>query len=392
PLPSAPAIAIDPATGLLTLTPTQQGNFTVGVRVQEYRNGQLLNETRRDFLFQVVACNAAVAAAIQQQAVFCESLFIQFQNNSAGASSYLWDFGDPAADFDTSTEENPAWAYSAPGTYTVTLIANPGSTCADTSVAEFQVYLTPSPAVIPPAPFCGNAPVTLVADGDFMPGASILWQLGAGSQPQTSTDSVVTVQFAGPGTHEVTLIVAQNGCTGFYTDVVTNYGLPDAGFAADPEPPQMIGAPVVFTDTSNPNGGTIAAWTWAMDGRVFAPSAPTAVWNGGWPGQYVVTLTITTTDGCSATASLVYEVIGGPIGIPNVFSPNGDVQNEFFTIANLQYYPNELAIYGRWGNKVYEALNYKNTWKADDVPDGTYFYVLRLPDQREYTGHVTILR
>lgn len=392
PLPSAPAIAIDPVTGLLTLTPTLQGNFTVGVRVQEYRNGLLLNETRRDFLFKVVACNAAVVAAIQQQTVFCESLLIQFQNNSFGASSYYWDFGDPAVDFDNSTEANPSWAYSAPGTYTVTLIANPGTTCADTSVAEYQVYLTPSPVVIPPPPFCGNAPVTLVAEGDFAPGASILWQLGAGSQPQTSTDSIVTVQFAGPGTHEVSLIVAQNGCTGFYTDVVTNYALPDASFEADPEPPQMIGTPVVFTDASNPNGGTIATWTWAMDGSVFAPSAPTATWNGGWPGQYTVTLTITTTDGCSDAATLVYEVIGGPIEIPNVFSPNGDGQNEFFHITNLQYYPNELTIYGRWGNKVYETLNYKNTWKADDVPDGTYYYVLRLSDQREYTGHVTILR
>lgn len=46
---------------------------------------------------------------------------IQFTNTSAGATSYLWNFGD--ADNSTSTDENPTFSYSNPGTYTVTLIA-----------------------------------------------------------------------------------------------------------------------------------------------------------------------------------------------------------------------------------------------------------------------------
>ncbi|MBK7945618.1 MAG: hypothetical protein IPJ85_10045 [Flavobacteriales bacterium] len=69
PIDSAPVIGIDPVTGLLTLTPNVQGNFTVGVMVQEYRNGVLLNEGRRDFLFKVVPCDAQVAAAIQQRSL-----------------------------------------------------------------------------------------------------------------------------------------------------------------------------------------------------------------------------------------------------------------------------------------------------------------------------------
>jgi len=392
PIDSDPAIAIDPVSGELTLTPTLQGSYNVGVRVQEFRNGELLSESRRDFLFKVVACDAAVVSAIQQQTVFCEGLGIQFQNNSFGATEYYWDFGDPDTDADISTDANPLWVYDEQGTYTVMLIANPGTTCADTSFVDYLVYTTPSPVVIPPPPFCGNDPVVLVADGDFPAGSSILWQLGSGSVPQTSTDSIVTVQFSGPGTHEVTLIVAQNGCTGYYTDNVVNYGLPEASFTADPLPPQQIGTSVIFTDTSSPNGGVITSWNWAMQGSVFAPSDPIAEWNGGWPGNYEVVLTITTADGCTDQASMMYEVLGGPIDIPNVFSPNGDGTNEFFEITNVQYYPNELTIYGRWGNKVYETLNYKNTWRGDGVPDGTYYYVLRLSDDRDYAGHVTILR
>lgn len=46
---------------------------------------------------------------------------IQFTNTSLGADSYLWEFGD--ADNSTSTDENPTFSYSNPGTYTVTLTA-----------------------------------------------------------------------------------------------------------------------------------------------------------------------------------------------------------------------------------------------------------------------------
>lgn len=42
-----------------------------------------------------------------------------FTNTSANATSYLWDFGDG----NTSTENNPEYTYSEPGTYTVTLTA-----------------------------------------------------------------------------------------------------------------------------------------------------------------------------------------------------------------------------------------------------------------------------
>ncbi|MEZ4935737.1 MAG: PKD domain-containing protein [Saprospiraceae bacterium] len=44
---------------------------------------------------------------------------VSFTNQSTGASSYLWDFGDGA----TSTAVNPSHAYSNAGAYTVKLRA-----------------------------------------------------------------------------------------------------------------------------------------------------------------------------------------------------------------------------------------------------------------------------
>lgn len=61
--------------------------------------------------------------------------------------------------------------------------------------------------------------------------------------------------------------------------------------------------------------------------------------------------------------------------IPNIFTPNGDGINDLFEIQNLR--PNcELSIFNRWGSEVYKANNYNNNWKAEDITDGLYYYLL----------------
>jgi gliding motility-associated-like protein len=59
---------------------------------------------------------------------------------------------------------------------------------------------------------------------------------------------------------------------------------------------------------------------------------------------------------------------------------------------NIEFFQNELAIFDRWGIIVYEKKDYRNQWKGEEQPDGTYFYVLVLEDGREFTGHLTLLK
>jgi gliding motility-associated-like protein len=88
------------------------------------------------------------------------------------------------------------------------------------------------------------------------------------------------------------------------------------------------------------------------------------------------------------------------IFIPNGFSPDGDDYNQYWEVSDISQYPNnELLIFNRWGNKVYEAKPYQNEWqgqnlKGEDLPDGTYYYILKLNDEQGtvYTGFVVINR
>jgi len=89
--------------------------------------------------------------------------------------------------------------------------------------------------------------------------------------------------------------------------------------------------------------------------------------------------------------------------IPNAFSPNGDGVNDFYVIENLEYYPeNKFIVFNRWGNKVFEASPYTNTWDGTSqfgaafgelLPESTYYYVLDPGTGDEaFTGYIYLRR
>ena len=81
-------------------------------------------------------------------------------------------------------------------------------------------------------------------------------------------------------------------------------------------------------------------------------------------------------------------------------SPNGDNINDVFFIAAIEDFPeSELVIFNRWGNQVFEAENYQNDWAGTwdgnkDLPDGTYYYFLKLngEDNRTFRGYFELHR
>ncbi len=146
PISSSPAMSIDPATGLLTGKPNMIGQWVVGVCVSEYRNGTLIAVHHRDFQFNVVNCPSVVVASVPSQVSKCVGKSVAFQNNSDTSAihttpfTWHWDFGYPSLTTDTSNKFlPPPYTYPDTGTFTVKLIVNPGTACADTGTALFYV-------------------------------------------------------------------------------------------------------------------------------------------------------------------------------------------------------------------------------------------------------------
>ncbi len=90
--------------------------------------------------------------------------------------------------------------------------------------------------------------------------------------------------------------------------------------------------------------------------------------------------------------------------IPEGFSPNGDNINDRFVIRGAQTQTVSMEIYNRWGLVVYKNDDYKNDWDGTantgvnvgastaGLPEGTYFYRVKLSDGKVYVRYMTINR
>jgi gliding motility-associated-like protein len=102
---------------------------------------------------------------------------------------------------------------------------------------------------------------------------------------------------------------------------------------------------------------------------------------------------ITVTDACAQVEQILAFVIPCGTNIPNIFTPNGDDNNQYFEIVGVERFPGSiLTVWNRWGTIVYESENYKNRWSGDELPEGTYFYVFERSDGELSSGYVMILR
>jgi gliding motility-associated-like protein len=86
------------------------------------------------------------------------------------------------------------------------------------------------------------------------------------------------------------------------------------------------------------------------------------------------------------------ECINDEIFIPNVFSPNGDGVNDLFTIEGLQQ-GDEVAIYNRWGTKVYEFVNINDGWDGrttagEKCTNGIYYYYVKRKNAENKKGFI----
>lgn len=276
------------------------------------------------------------------------------------------------------------------GSFTVSVVDQNG--CTGVSAPFVVTNSTPTPQILGIERFCEFDSIILfvndtfatyrwVYEGDTLSTAdTLVWNGGSDSNP------------------EIQLIAVDNfGCAGLDSADVPFTPQPEALFTINPEAPAILkNTLITFTDASVPGtNDTLSFWEW-----VFVPPSADDTLIGSsqtqvYPdtGLKEITLIVTTELGCKDTLIRSLLIIDKPF-VPNVFSPNGDGKNDFFTIPFLIGYPgNNVAVFNRWGGKVFEGDNYNNDWDGDNLPSGTYFYVVTAPTLEEpLKGSVTLIR
>jgi gliding motility-associated-like protein len=121
------------------------------------------------------------------------------------------------------------------------------------------------------------------------------------------------------------------------------------------------------------------------------------------PGEFLVTLYIENQYGCKDTTDKLVKV--NPtyaIWIPNVFTPDGDGVNEFFTIDGFGIQEVDLRIFDRWGVQLFhkagpqEDVVWNGIYKGDVVQQDVYVYKVRIKDifnkYHDIVGRVTVIK
>ncbi|MBI3509363.1 MAG: PKD domain-containing protein [Bacteroidetes bacterium] len=216
-----PNLTMNSQTGFVSGTPQNVGDYQHGVLCEEFRNGIKISEIRRDYPFVVVNCPPAPLASFFAPAVSCYGNTVQFTNNSMNATNYFWDFGDPSTTSDTSTAANPSWGYANPGTYTITLIADPNTGCADTTTMAITIEEVYAAFIVNDTLYSGFTSQFTDSSwsSDGSPMVSWTWDFGDASANSNLQNP--THVYSAIGNYTVTLtVLSANGCLSTVTQII----------------------------------------------------------------------------------------------------------------------------------------------------------------------------
>ncbi len=292
---------------------------------------------------------------------------------------------DPFIQLDTTLLQPPVGSASI--TTNIRLIVSNAS-CRDTSIIiPIQMFGPPNirivdgtGAAVDTVSRCFGDSALVVATG----GLSYIWNGGVSFNANITltTPGLYTVEGTGP-----------NGCTNT-ASVFFEFNNPTVDAGSDqtinPGGSAQLGA---TTTADNPT------YFWIPTNTVTNFASPSPIAQPSETTTYIVAMT--DANGCTAYDTVVVNVVADPnlsVSIMNLISPNADGLNDVWDISGIVGGERgDLVIMNRWGSEVYSDPAYNNNWGGtndggDELPDGTYYYVLKLPSGTELTGAITIIR
>lgn len=318
----------------------------------------------------------------------CTGRPVVFTNTSLGDTlHYLWNFGDGTF----ATTRDSVHTYNHTGVFTIMMALSNDVPCRDTAYATIEVdsiaaiSITATDTV-----FCSGLSSTFTGMFTPMGNTGYRWDLGDGH----FIDNVnpLTHSYESQGIYTVNLTAYYRACPDTSaTQKIVVFDHP--AISLGPDTSICPGGTVIYiSDEVNANNPK-ARWRWST-GQA-GPKLPVVA-----PGEYYVTVTI---DGCTATDTVIVRQ-DCYMGIPNVFSPNGDGVNDYFfprplLASGLATF--KMDIYNRWGQLIFTTNNIVGRgWdgKFNDVPqpEGVYVYVIDatfVDGQKEHhQGNVTLLK
>lgn len=377
-----PELTIDPVTGVINVTPQDNGQYVVGIAVNEFRNGKLINTTRRDFQFNVFVCQVDVVSAFSKDLTACNDT-INFKNQSFGATSYLWDFGDPLLITDTSSEFEPTFIYTRTGAYQVKLKASKGN-CTDSVTIKVTIDRDLGKFATDDLILCKGDSIRIKTNDsvNFNYSWTPATYLNDPSSPNPVSGTPADISYLVRRTSDLcvnidTVNIKVNKVTSTFT------------------PSIIEGCKNYMIKLDSVKSYPQMAWEY-NDEPVSAQFIEGTEFKYGEP----LRLKLVVSD------QLCYDTLykeSNPVPtempdmIPNVFTPNNDGMNDCYLIRDvfLSRECSQLVVYNRWGRMVYNSDEdgpcWNGTSKGNQLSAGTYYYILQHKG-KDFHGTIALIR
>ncbi len=277
------------------------------------------------------------------------------------------------------------------GAYIVSAVSPSGCNLKDTVLVNIKAMPWDFDTVAAMPTSCGtnNGAVYTTVTGTFIGQPQYTWSGPGPNSPNQINASVW--QNLGAGWYYIEL--TDNGCTRRDSVLVTPLNPPVAGVSANPTSGY---APLNVNLTNGSSNGITYEWDFGNGNSTTANDLSSQNQTYDSVGTYLVTL-VTISGNCTDTATVLITVIPPPIPpvvvpvdlkAPNIFTPNGDNVNDFFTFELLNIKELDVTIVNRWGNPVYVSSGVPFSWNGKDaagnlLADGVYFYKYTAKGQQD---------
>jgi gliding motility-associated-like protein len=212
----------------------------------------------------------------------CEGQTVFFENQSTGAETFIWDFGD----FNTSVQANPEHTYENPGTYTVSLIARNECFCSDTTSMTINVIDADIPDIGCVGTICEGESVTYTSGADC---GTFNWAISGNGMILDgggSNDDFITVEWGNGPSGSVELSV--EGCSGNVCTLPNVEFIPIISDAATIDGPNQVCNNSEAIYALPKYDGTDYVWTVSNFGTIVDGQGThriTVDWNGTVPNN-----------------------------------------------------------------------------------------------------------
>ena len=212
------------------------------------------NYSCNDTISKIITIHPKPIANINcSQFIGCTPFNAQFSNNSVGATSFLWNFGDNTTSNSSSNSINHLYTNitNNPISYNSLLIITNSYNCSDSSTVVITVYPEVNAIFIADTANC--SPFNSQFINLSMGASNYLWNFGDGN---TSTSFQPVYQYNNNSNQDIDLIATLTatsayGCNDSYSLNIHVWAVPDASFIATPATQTLPNSLVTIDNTSS---------------------------------------------------------------------------------------------------------------------------------------------